>query len=774
MQGRWIGLIALLCIVVPATGPIISDVSAAEETYDAGFVEWEGKKIHNIYLSGDYEEPELTRDYQGKASGNVVIARGTSASIGPIEMPPLEMDIDGTFNISTYLAAFMETGTQSITLQCRQAGSINPYPVTIETEVKIGNYTYFGTAEEYVYESRADAQNLSTEVTMTNLSAQAGEIITYSMTASTLCPHNISIKWGESGVFSGGIMLQGELFTPEIEVTVDDAKLPHIQFIATLPWGFSDLDDGYTSMNIYGPIPSDEKKAFDDEQLVQAFPPGSLSIPRTDDLGRISRVYTGVNSLSSGDNVLMVCLKIIDSQNLNDKCDHEGLIRFNVVEEEEPIASAFLWLSISGFVAVIAYLFSLIRKGVMLPIPLMGALLLMAILMIPLASDIPDLGGETVIPDDARSPSFILHQNENGSSISLEELLDGNEAVIIGITLPASSNAIDQSNQIEDAMELLDGRVSAIQIVTGENVRMDDLDTIANLTNAEWPILIDDGESRFAKRMPLGASDSIVIIDSSGRVTFSKGGTASTAEIIDAVDEISIGGQQSIFDTFGLLWGPGLAMLLVALPRKAYETPEQPVFPGSHWGGIAIAGGIGFLMVNITPLIMPFIPGDLDFRTWVDIALMVWFVSAAIRAAISGTPWEVRFLSKKLHNLFSKEFREWKEIEDVERDLLIGFWMGWFIWLAYPAWLSQGVTAAMMTGGWSYLFGPLMLVAHVLLAGALVLIIRLVASWGGPLSRAFGSFGSGPFSHALGWALIPISLWCLANSILHAQNIGLF
>ena len=776
MQRRWVALIALLCIVIPSTGPILSDAAAAEEIYEAGFVEWEGKNVHQIYLSGDLNNddvPNLTRDYQGKSSGNVVIRSGMGATFGPISMPPLEMGINGTFNISTYIASFVQGGPGAITLQCRGTGSVNPYPVTVETEVKIGNYTYFGTVTDFVYESSAEAHNLSTQVTMANISAQEGEIISYSMTASTQCPHNINLEWGGIKQFSGGIIFQGDLFTPEIEVTVDDAKLAHIQFIATLPWGFDDFDEGYTSMNIYGPIPSDQKKVYDKEKRIQAFPPGSLSIPRTDDLGRPSRVYTGANALPSGDNVLMICLKTIDSQNLNDKCDHEGLVRFNVEEEEDTMASAFLWLSISGFVAVIAYLFSIIRQGTMLPLPLIGALLLLAILMIPLASDIPDLGGETIISDDARSSSFILHQNENGSSVSLQELLDGNDAVIIGITLPASINAIDQSKQIEGAVERLDGRVSAVQIVTGENVRMDDLDQISNLSSNDWPVLIDDGQSRFAKRMPLGASDSIVIIDSSGHITYSKSGTASTEEMIDAVDDISVGGQQSIFDSIGLLWGPGLAMLLVALPRKSYEAPEEAVFPGSHWGSIAITGGIGFLMVNLTSFILPLIPGDFDFRTWVDIALMVWFVSAAIRAAISGTPWEVRFLSRRLHSLFTKEFREWKEIEDVERDLLIGFWMGWFIWLAYPALLSQGVTAVIMTGGWGLLFGPILLIAHALMAGILTLIIRLIASWGGPLSRAFGSFGSGPFSQALGWALIPISIWTLANSIIHAQNIGL-
>jgi len=93
--------------------------------------------------------------------------------------------------------------------------------------------------------------------------------------------------------------------------------------------------------------------------------------------------------------------------------------------------------------------------------------------------------------------------------------------------------------------------------------------------------------------------------------------------------------------------------------------------------------------------------------------------------------------------------------------------------LAFPATLPQGVAATTMTGGIGYLLGPVLLLVHILVAGVLTLLIRFVASWGGTVSRAFGSFGSGPFSEALGWALIPISLWCLVNGIIHASNIGL-
>jgi uncharacterized protein with FMN-binding domain len=770
MQRRWIALIALLCIVIPSVGPLITNASAADETYEAGFVEWNVNKHHRIYISGPANDVNLTRDYQGADMGSVGLTFGQSASIGPLSMPPLEMGFNGTFNISTYVAAYVQAGTGLPLAQCRTSN-----PVTIDTQIQIGDFSFSSTVTEFVYESSADAHNMSSEVQMANITAREGDVITYSMSASTNCPSNINIEWGGSNEFSGGIVIQGNLFAPEVEITIDDSKIAHIQLVATLPWGFDDLDQDYTSMNIYGPLEPDEKRVYDDDMRSEGFTATSPYVERNDDMGRPSKVFTGVNKIPAGDNVLIVCLKTIDS-GINGiagkNCDHEGLIRFNVEEDSDPIASAFLWLSISGFIAVIAYLFVLIRQGIMLPLPLIGALIIMALLMIPLASDIPDLGGEEIVAKDTRAPSFVLHQNGNGS-VSLEELLDGKEAVIIGITLPASSNAIDQSKQIENAVGRLGDRVSAVQIVTGENVRMDDLDTIAEITNATWPILIDDGESRFAKRMPMGVSDSIVIIDSSGHVTYSSSGTASSENLIDAVEDIGAGGQQSVLSTLGLFWGPGLAMLLVALPRKSYEAPEEPLAPGSLWGSVAIAGGLGFLMVNLTSLIMAFSPVENEFRTWVDLALIVWFVSAAVRAAIIGTPWEVRFFAKRLHNLYSKGFRDWRDIEDVERDLLIGFWMGWFILLAYPALLPQGVAAVTMTGGFNYVFGPFMLLVHILAAGILTLIIRFVASWGGPISRAFGSFGSGPFSEALGWALIPISVWALANGIIHAYNIGL-
>ena len=769
MQRRWLAIFALLCICIPALTPVITNASGEDEIYEPGYVRWEGNQYHRIYLSGAESEVNLTRDYQGSAMGNSLLQAGQSVSIGPLSMPPLEMGFSGSFEISTFIAAYVQAGTGFPLAQCR-----TQFPVTIEAQVQIGNYSYFGSVTENVYRSAGEAHNLSTQVEIANISAMPNDIISYSMTATTSCPYSINLEWGGSGEYAGGIVIVGDLFSPVVEVTVDDAKLAHIQLVATLPWGFDDLDKDFTGLNIFGPVEPDEERVFDEDLRVEAFTATSEKYSRDDDLGRPSTVWTGTNPLPAGDNVLIVCLKTVDTGiygTAGNNCDHEGIIRFNVESDEEPLASAFLWLSISGFVAVIAYLISQLRQGLLLPPPLMAALIVMAILMIPLASTIPDLGGESIVADDARSPSFILHQNGNGS-VSLDELLEGKSAVVIGITLPASSNAVDQSKQLQNVAERLGDEVSIVQVVTGENVRMDDLDIIADITNATWPILIDDSESRFAQRMPHGVSDSIVVIDSSGHVAYSAPRTAGSEDIIDAVENIGYGGQQSTFSTLSLLWGPGLAMLLVALPRKKYEVPEEPLIPGSLWGSVALAGGLGFLLVNIGPLIMSFFPGDNDMRTWLDLALLTWFFTAAVRASMVGTPKEIEFVANKLYGFYSESFRNWREVEDVERDLLIGFWMGWFIWLAFPATLTQGVTATTMTGGVGYALGPLLLILHVLTAGVLTLIIRFIASWGGPISRAFGSFGSQPFSQALGWALIPISLWCLVNGVFYASDIG--
>ena len=152
MQRRWIAIFALVCICIPSITPIVSNASGEDEIYKPGYVRWEGNELHRIYLSGTENNVNLTRDYQGASMGNVQITTGQSASIGPLSMPPLEMGFNGSFEISTYVAAYVQAGTGFPLAQCRTNN-----PVTIDTQVQIGNFSYFGTVVTNVYESSADA-----------------------------------------------------------------------------------------------------------------------------------------------------------------------------------------------------------------------------------------------------------------------------------------------------------------------------------------------------------------------------------------------------------------------------------------------------------------------------------------------------------------------------------------------------------------------------------------------------------------------------------------
>jgi len=58
--------------------------------------------------------------------------------------------------------------------------------------------------------------------------------------------------------------------------------------------------------------------------------------------------------------------------------------------------------------------------------------------------------------------------------------------------------------------------------------------------------------------------------------------------------------------------------------------------------------------------------------------------------------------------------------------------------------------------------------------GFVVLLLRIVASWGGPFSRLFGKFGGEVFAQFVGWVLTPIALWMAVNVTINVLELGVF
>ena len=61
-----------------------------------------------------------------------------------------------------------------------------------------------------------------------------------------------------------------------------------------------------------------------------------------------------------------------------------------------------------------------------------------------------------------------------------------------------------------------------------------------------------------------------------------------------------------------------------------------------------------------------------------------------------------------------------------------------------------------------------------LIAGITILVLRFIASWGGPFSNIFGRIGADTFARFMGLVLLPVSLWATTNSVLALFSVGVF
>jgi hypothetical protein len=177
-------------------------------------------------------------------------------------------------------------------------------------------------------------------------------------------------------------------------------------------------------------------------------------------------------------------------------------------------------------------------------------------------------------------------------------------------------------------------------------------------------------------------------------------------------------------------------------------------------------------MVHLPALLVSLLPVGAFLAHLVHVVMFLWFVQMCIVTYRTGTPIEAKFLGTMLHGLTNKSFQEWRPREDMQRDVFLGVYIGWFSWLADPALIAQGVGATALDGGVSILFAVLILLGHILVSGLTVLILRIIASWGGPISNLFGKFGAESFARFMGLVLIPISLWVTTNSILALFSVG--
>ncbi|MEK9731369.1 MAG: hypothetical protein VW230_06390, partial [Candidatus Poseidoniales archaeon] len=482
--------------------------------------------------------------------------------------------------------------------------------------------------------------------------------------------------------------------------------------------------------------------------------------------------WSGAEKLPLGDLNLQICIRSI-AGDLNSDCHAFGILRFEVEERYDGFAHATLFLSIATTLSFFGFVWNAYRQHLLLPLPILGALvvLLLSIIMGPVLTQY-NLDG---IPPQQYTPQMtdIRLEDTNGSEISLGDLYNGKNLLLVAIVLPGSENIFDHANEFNTTLDTYAPDIEVIHVIMGEDATQFDVELLEQSINASWSVYLDS-ESAFVSLSPGGLSDHVLLVDAAGIVSYSSTPTAGAKDIADAIDAVESGGSQPIAPMFGVIFGSALFLIFLALPREGWEAPEEPLPPGLLWGSIISAGAVGVLLVNLPMLLLVLLPLPWSFGYFGQILMMVWFLEMALVTARKGSPYEADIVGKALHSLFPQVFQNWRDVVDMQRDVLLGVWAGWMTWFVYPMWFQQGVGATALMGGASIGMALFLFGTYLLFAGLAILGLRFVASWGGPFSRLFGKFGSEVFAQFVGWALVPVALWALLNTFFSLSNIGIF
>jgi len=766
------------------SGIALTSVQGIENvSYEAGYVEWEMDFEQRLYVEGeDAETSVLQRERPDATLAFFDVAPNSGlVPIFSLTSEPIVNSMKGTINMSTYFSAYLvpQAGFAQPT-QC-----VNPsYPLTpgddsttLLMSVSISGSQVYESSITHTLDTIAsnDPQNFSGDIVMMDIDLNAGDTFSVSLSAEHLCEGTLArVQWGGFETNAGGIIMTGKVYEPSASIRVDSSRRAHIEFLPILPWGVDDVlidgnGDPAVSWVLRGPL-DDDVKTNRDRDMVMESSIGRIRMERSLGNNETAWIWTGKEVLQKGTSNLEVCVKTT-SGNPNADCHAFGIIRFEVKAESDGFASAGLWLSLSTIVCFIGFAYKGFNADPPMPLPILIALVLMTLLMLPVGFSQSNLNTEAQLNENALLVDAEL-KSSGAEFTTLSELMGDANVLAIGAIAPGSESAQDQANELELLLGQRDD-VAVVQIVIGDDSMMSDVEAYRSSINASWPIVLDYNQE-FVSTSPTGNADSLVLVDRSMHVTWSQSPTGGAKAMNDAIDAIDRGGPTSLGTYFSVLFPTGLFLLFLALPKQGWTKPEEPLPPGTLWASIVLAGGLGALMVHIPPLLVSLLPLGSSVSYIVSLLMFLWFVFMCAMTLRRGAPFEADLLGLLIHGRTTSSFQDWRPKEDMQRDVFLGIFIGWLSWLADPGIIAQGVGAAALNGGMGIVFAIVLLLANVLLAGLTILVLRFIASWGGPFSNIFGRVGSETFARFMGLVLLPISIWATINGVLALLSIGVF
>jgi hypothetical protein len=769
MERKAVWLLLLMLLPLLATVP----AQAAERTsYEAGHAEWTVDDTLRLFVEGlDAEEAVLQRNGTDGTVGGFTLAGGSGeVQVFSLTSAPLVQPINGTVNLSAFFSVHL------VNAPTRACSFGVARPTVLRMEAQAGSASYSSTVEQVVEAVIADGSDLfQGERVMLDIDMDVGDTFGLTLWMDHTCGGTQArVLWGGFEQNAGGLVIEGDVYEPRATLKVDAARHAHIEFYAELPWGADDIawKDGGPSVAwwLWGPLDADELTTMDGDLLAEEST-GRVMITRELAGNGTAWTWTGSERMPLGHVTLELCITVVGSDP-NEDCHVRGFVRAVVEGPDEGWANSAVWLTITTAFAFVGFIAHAFRQGVELPLPILGALLLLSLAMLPLAFVQDNLGAEAVVHDNIRigDPSMV---SSSESILAPTDVLGEADVMLVSVLLPGSENAADHVREFDTAVGAWDGDVALLMVVIGDDALPSDAEAYAERFGLTWPVLLD-ATGEFASSLPTGEADAVLIVDRTGRVSASSTPGMAASDLVEAMDDSQRGGAQSGSTYLRLAFGPCLFLLFLALPRVGWTQPEEPLPPGTLWLSIVAVSGLGVVLVNLPSMLLALLPLDAALSSTLDLVIFLWFLEMAIVAAVRGEPFESSILGRLVHRSTPAVFRNWRDVEDLSRDLLLGVWVGWFAWFVEPAIFAQGVGAAVLSGPAGVVFGLANALLFAFSGGMVVLLLRLVAALGGPLSRLFGLYGAESFARFTGWVMVPLGLWVTFNHLLLLVELGIF
>ena len=400
--------------------------------------------------------------------------------------------------------------------------------------------------------------------------------------------------------------------------------------------------------------------------------------------------------------------------------------------------------------------------------------LLLAISVLGPASQLPDIDPESEGGRGA-APSFVLLSHSSDQvSISLEDLMDGSDAVVVGLFQSGSPYAEHQRGDFESAKIILDQDVKFVQIATGGELSAVNLDGHALSINESWPLLMDEPDSSTGSAFPSGPTDAVIVIDPAGFIASWSPGTMSPNEISDAVESGLKGSGNGPYALFSMIISTALLPLIILGLPTTNRREDEPGKGMNPFVGVIMttaAAGLGFAIWAVPISVMASM-GLSSSWLLIEIALSMTLIYHGLSTLVKGSIIEVEKLSPILYSKLPSAYREWRGQSDFTMDAYLGLWLAWLSWLRMPYLVPQGIGSIARSG----LLGPitsiLVLSIFIVSAGVVVSVVRATASSFGKTSFLLGQMSKGIRPRAWGLASSVLGLWMLTSLVVLMLQVG--